>query len=231
VADIANPGLPLDFVSMSDRDQAAEERDRQAEGRDVAAQARDDLVVDGAEPGSVEREMAATDRSAGARDRAAAARDRESARHDLAHAGIDDLTGAMGRAVGRAAIRREMDRAERTGEQMVLAFVDAVGLKSINDTRGHRAGDRVLQDIASNLKQDLRSYDLIARVGGDEFVCTHLGQSADQVHSRYGLALRHLAEDSADAEMTVGLATLRAGDSLDDLVDRADQAMLADRRS
>jgi diguanylate cyclase (GGDEF)-like protein len=231
VSDTPNPKHPLDSISISDRDRAAEERDRQADGRDAVAQARDDLVVDEAGEGSIERGLAATERSAGARDRAAAARDRESARHDLAYAGIDDLTGAMGRSVGLAAVRREMDRAERTGEQLVLAFVDAVGLKAINDTRGHRAGDRVLEDIATGLKQDLRSYDLVARIGGDEFLCTHLGQSTDQVHLRYGVVSRHLAAESAGAKMTVGLATLRAGDSLDELVDRADQAMLADRRS
>jgi diguanylate cyclase (GGDEF)-like protein len=230
VADNANPESSPDPIAMSDRDHAAEERDRKAAGRDAAAAARDDLFADGAGPGSTERAMAATDRSAGARDRAAAARDRESARRDLAHAGIDDLTGAMGRGMGLAAVRREMDRVERTGEQMVLSFVDAVGLKSVNDTRGHRAGDRMLEDIASNLKQDLRSTDLIARVGGDEFVCAHSGQSTAQVRSRYGIVSRHLAEESAGARMTVGLATLRAGDSLDELVDRADQAMLRDRR-
>ena len=137
----------------------------------------------------------------------------------------------MGRGVGLAAVRREMDRAERTGEQLVLSFVDTVGLKAINDTRGHRAGDRVLEAIATSLKQDLRSYDLVARVGGDEFVCTHLGQSTAQVDARYGLLSRRLAEESNGARVTVGLATFRAGDSLGDLVDRADQAMLADRRS
>ena len=136
----------------------------------------------------------------------------------------------MGRAVGLAAVRREMDHAERTGEQLVLAFVDTVGLKEINDTWGHGAGDRVLEDVAAGLKEDLRSYDLVARIGGDEFVCTHPGQSAEQVDSRYGELSRRLTAGSTGARMRVGLATLRAGDSLGELVDRADQAMLADRR-
>lgn len=222
---------PLDSILPSDRDRAAEERDREAEGRDAAAQARDDVAVDRTPEGAAERERAASDRSAGARDRAAAARDRESARHELAYAGIDHLTGALGRGVGLAAVRREMDRAERTGEQLVLAFVDTVGLKAINDTRGHAAGDRALEAVATTLKQGLRSYDLVARVGGDEFVCTHLGQSKEQVDARYGVLSRKLAAGSNGARVTVGLATLREGDSLGELVDRADQAMLADRRT
>jgi diguanylate cyclase (GGDEF)-like protein len=226
---VSEERLP-DSISLSDRDQAAEERDRQAEGRDVAASVRADLVAAGTDEGSIERDFAATDRTAGAKDRAAAARDRESARHELAYAGLDHLTGAMARGVGLAAIRREMDRAERTGEPLVLAFVDTVGLKAINDTRGHGAGDRVLEDVATSLKQDVRSYDLVARIGGDEFVCTHLGQSADQVAARYDGVSGRLAEGSNGARVTVGLATLRPGDSLGELMERADRAMIADRR-
>jgi diguanylate cyclase (GGDEF)-like protein len=215
---------------MSVRDQAAEERDREAEGRDVAAQARDDLVAGGGAH-SIQRSLAALDRSNAARDRAQAARDRESARYELAFEGIDSLTGAMGRRVGLAAVQREMDRAERTGEPFVLAFVDTVGLKAINDTKGHAVGDQVLQDIAGCVKQDRRSYDLVARIGGDEFVCTHSDQSIAQAETRYASLALRLAEQSSDAKMSVGLAALQAGDSLTELVDRADQAMLGTRRS
>jgi diguanylate cyclase (GGDEF)-like protein len=230
MAVIVDQERSLDPISMSVRDQAAEERDREAEERDAAAQARDGLIADGTGEGSIQRALAAMDRINARRDRAQAARDRESARHDLAYAGIDPLTGAMGRGVGLAAIRREMDRAERTGERLVLAYVDAVGLKAINDTSGHTVGDRLLEDIATSLKQDLRPYDLVARVGGDEFVCTHLGQGIDQIAVRYSLLSHHLATKAGGAKMTVGLAALQPGDSLRELVERADLAMIAGRR-
>jgi diguanylate cyclase (GGDEF)-like protein len=220
----------LDFVSMSDRDRAAEERDREAEGRDLAAQGRDDIAGATGER-SIVRALAAMDRHIGARDRAAAAADRESARRDLASAGLDDLTGAMGRRAGLAAIQREMDRAERSGEELVLAFVDTVGLKEINDTKGHAAGDRVLEAIATTMKEDLRCHDFLVRVGGDEFVCTHSGQDAAQLDARYEALSGLLAAAASDARMTVGLAALRSGDSLGELIDRADRAMLAVRRS
>jgi diguanylate cyclase (GGDEF)-like protein len=215
---------------MSDRDQAAEERDRDAERRDVAAQARDDVVAGKGER-SIARALAALDRDNGARDRASAADDRESSRRELASAGLDDLTGAMGRRSGLAAIQREMDRAERSGEELTLAFVDTVGLKAINDTRGHAAGDRVLEAIATAIGDDLRSYDLLVRIGGDEFVCSHSGQDAAQLDARYEGVSRLLDAGESGAKMTVGLAALRPGDSLGELVERADQAMLVDRRT
>jgi diguanylate cyclase (GGDEF)-like protein len=215
---------------MSDRDRAADERDREAEKRDVAAEARDEIVT-GAGKRSIARGLAAMDRDNGARDRASAAADRESARQELAAAGTDGLTGAMGRRSGLAAIQREMDRADRNGEEVTLAFVDTVGLKAINDRDGHAAGDRVLETIAATIRQDLRSYDLLVRIGGDEFICAHSGQDSARLVSRYEVLSRFLAGGASGARMTVGLATLRRGESLGELIERADQAMLADRRS
>jgi diguanylate cyclase (GGDEF)-like protein len=221
----------LDATRASDRDTAAELRDRAAEDRDFAAQVRDGVAAVGqSHPYSHQRELAARDREEAARDRRHAARDRESASHELANHGVDSLTGVMGRRVGLAAVQREMDRSERNGESLVLAFVDTVGLKAINDTRGHAAGDRVLQDVAGCITDDLRSYDLVTRVGGDEFVCTLSGQSVAQAGVRYEKMSLRLAERSSGARMTVGLAALQAGDSLGELVDRADQAMIVARR-
>jgi diguanylate cyclase (GGDEF)-like protein len=218
-------------VWLSDRDAAAERRDRAAEDRDFAAKVRDGVAAVGEnQPRSEERELAARDREEAARDRVHAARDRELASDELANEGIDSLTGAMGRRVGLAAIQREMDRAERSGESLVVAFVDTLGLKAINDSQGHAAGDRALQDVAGCIRSDLRSYDLVTRVGGDEFVCTLSGQSLAEAGARYKKMAVHLAMGPTGAGMTVGLAALRAGDSLESLVDRADRAMIGSRR-
>jgi len=136
----------------------------------------------------------------------------------------------MRRRVGLAAVQREMDRAERTGDLLVLAFVDTIGLKAINDTQGHGAGDQVLRDVAGCLTSDLRAYDIVTRVGGDEFVCTHSGQTIAQVDARYEEVSRRLAQRSSGARMRVGVAMRQKGDSLEELVDRADQAMIGARR-
>jgi hypothetical protein len=79
---------------------------------------------------SEDRELAADDREEAAKDRAHAARDRELASLDLANEGIDSLTGVLGRRVGLTALQREIGRAERSGESLVVGFVDAVGLKA-----------------------------------------------------------------------------------------------------
>lgn len=174
--------------------------------------------------------MARRDRTSSAEDRRASAIDRQAARSDIAQEGIDSLTGVMRRGVGLAAVQREIDRVERSGESLVLAYVDAVGLKAINDSHGHRAGDRVLREIAQTIGEDLRSYDVVARVGGDEFIGTLAGQSLDEVERRYRAIARRLEDRGKGSGFTFGLALRLSGDTVEDLVDRADRAMLADRR-
>lgn len=221
---------PPDGISPSRRDAAAERRDHAAEDRDLTAQVRDELAVEGEQFSADDRRLAARDREAAAADRGQAAADRGAARHELAYEGLDALTGVMRRRVGLAAVQREMDRSERTGEPLVLAFVDTVGLKAINDTHGHREGDRVLREIAGCITEDLRSYDSVTRIGGDEFVCTLSGQTVAQARQRYNEISRRLAAHSARAQMTVGLAEFEPGDTLGELIDRADRAMIGARR-
>ena len=127
---------------------------------------------------AAEREAAARDRERAAEDRRQAARDRRAAAEELAREGVDHLTGALRRRVGLGAIQREIDRTRRTGERLVVAFVDVDGLKTVNDTEGHAAGDELLREVARSITQHLRSYDVIARFGGDEFVCSLSGQDA-----------------------------------------------------
>ncbi len=212
------------------RDLTAAARDLAADRRDEAARARDEEAASGGPLSANERRIAARDRAAAAKDRQAAAEDRRAAHRDLTDAGVDALTGVMGRGVGLAALEREVARAERTGESLVLAFVDVVGLKRINDTRGHREGDRVLREVAASLTSDLRAYDIVARVGGDEFVCALPGETVEGARRRYGEIADRLAESGDGASFTVGLVAYRAGESLETLIDRADRSMLAARR-
>jgi putative two-component system response regulator len=170
------------------------------------------------------------DRRGASEDRRQSVRDRESAGHELAREGVDSLTGVLRRRVGLAAVQREMDRAERIGGTLILAFVDVVGLRQVNDTRGRRAGDTVLEDIADCISKELRSYDLVARIGGHQFICALPGQSLREADARYTLIASRLSERGSDARMTVGLAARQSGDSLDQLLERADQAMFKARR-
>jgi diguanylate cyclase (GGDEF)-like protein len=159
----------------------------------------------------------------------AAADDRRAAHRDLTDEGVDTLTGVMRRGVGLAAIEREIGRAERTGEPLVLVFVDTVALKWTNDTRAHRQGDRVLREVADCLTADLRSYDVVTQMGGDEFLCALSGQTVAEAGLRCEQISARLAERGNGSSITVGLAAHRKGDSVEALIDRADQAMLAAR--
>jgi diguanylate cyclase (GGDEF)-like protein len=197
----------LRLRAVRDRKRAGESRDRAATQRDAAA----------------------ADREHAARDRAQASRDRASMSEQLVIEGIDHLTGALRRRTGMLAIKREMDRTKRSEEPLLLAFIDVDGLKIINDTRCHPAGDAVLRSVAECLREGLRSSDVILRFGGDEFICSLAGQDVAGGQQRMDEISAKLAEDADGQTISVGLAERRADESLDGLIVRADTAMIVRR--
>ena len=140
---------------------AAGQRKRAREYRVQAAEHRAQAARD--------RDSAASDREQGARDRLQALADREALARALAIAEVDPLTGARARAVGLTELDHEIDRSRRTGGALVIVYVDVVGLKRRNDSAGHDAGDRLLKHVVALITQHLRPYDLVVRLGGDEF--------------------------------------------------------------
>lgn len=232
---------PTHKTETNDRDRVAEARDRMADERDRVADARDRAAAQrdragrrfsSGDPGrcAEDRERAAGDRAEAARDRAGAAGDRERAAGERAQAGIDGLTGALRRERGMVDLAREIDRARRSEGCLVLAFVDVDGLKATNDAEGHAAGDELLRDVAGALRGALRSYDLIVRFGGDEFLCALPGANLESAGQRFDDVTRELAERNARASVSTGLAELEDADTLDRLTARADAALYAGRR-
>jgi diguanylate cyclase (GGDEF)-like protein len=164
---------------------------------------------------------AATMREEAARDRRAAALLRHQAALDRAAASTDVLTGALNRRAGLVALQNEIDRCRREDTHLVLGFVDVDGLKQVNDGRGHLAGDELLAEVANGLRASVRSYDVIMRFGGDEFVYSFAGASLDDALQRFSAmrtTLAHLNGDSVSA----GFAELVADDTLEGLIGRAD---------
>jgi diguanylate cyclase (GGDEF)-like protein len=185
----------------------------------------------------LDRNTALADRGAGASDRTRAELDRDTALSDRgasaserASSSVDHLTGAYLRGTGIVELEREIARARRSDQTLTLAFVDVDRLKTINDTRGHAAGDRLLIDVANSFKAHLRSHDLIIRYGGDEFVCVLSGLSMTDATTRLALITEALAEAPEHGSVTVGLAQLNRDDSPEDLVARADAALYRERR-
>jgi diguanylate cyclase (GGDEF)-like protein/PAS domain S-box-containing protein len=225
------------FRGAAVRDSVANARDRAAEARDAAAARRDrDLE---------RREQNAADRARAARWRKLAAADRERAAEDRFHAAnyrieaqeertallgqlavseADALTGARARAPGLKDLEEEINRAERSSAALAVAYVDVAGLKLVNDTQGHSAGDALLKLAAAVMRDHLRSYDVIIRVGGDEFVCVMSGATVEAAHQRLG----EIQADAAAAGVGIkfGIASLRPGDGPSDLIERADADLL-----
>jgi diguanylate cyclase (GGDEF)-like protein len=165
-----------------------------------------------------------------AADRELAAADRLRAAEYLLDSYRDELTGALQRRSGCEQLRAETDRAHRTGSGLAVMFVDVDGLKSLNDTIGHAAGDRLLAAVGAALRCSLRSYDIVVRYGGDEFVCALPGGTAAIVQQSSTRALRALAQQMPGATFSTGQSQLQPGEALESAIQRAD-ADLYQRRS
>ncbi|HEX6117500.1 MAG TPA: GGDEF domain-containing protein [Solirubrobacterales bacterium] len=215
-------------LSSEARDKAAEVRDRQAEAYEKAFGARTSEAAVRKAAAS-DRARAAADRAAAAADRAQAGKDREWARAELEMAQLDDLTGVYRRELGIAVIQREIDRARRSDGRLVLAFIDVDGLKAVNDGDGHAAGDALLIAATASIQAELRSYDPVVRFGGDEFVCAIGGTDLESAAERFEAIARRFAETGKGRSITVGLAALRPEDSIEDLLERGDEDLLASR--
>ena len=119
---------------------------------------------------------------------------------------IDSLTGIMTRGAFRQAVTEIIRLAARSGQALVLAYVDLDDFKAINDTRGHAEGDRVLQAVASALTKNVRRTDLVGRLGGDEFAV--LLPDTNEAGAREVLdKIRvHLAKTASDYSWPIGFS-------------------------
>jgi diguanylate cyclase (GGDEF)-like protein len=159
----------------------------------------------------------------------AAKRERERLEAELESAHLDGLTGAYRREMGALAITHEIERMRRSGGELVLAFVDVDGLKAVNDRAGHAAGDRALQAVVRHIRGQLRPFDPIVRYGGDEFVCVLSGTHLAEAEHRFA-SIAAAIKGEAGLGISVGFASLTAGDTAEVLVERADAAMLQVKR-
>lgn len=165
-----------------------------------------------------------------------ARRARHLARRAEREAETDPLTGLLNRRGLEIRLAGELERARRYGRPVSIAYVDVVGLKSVNDGHGHGSGDAVLANVASALLAGSRDGDLVARVGGDEFAVALVEQDRAGAE-RFGERLRTRAR-VARAELglvspwdvTVGVAAFPAdGEACNDLLAAADRRLYEQR--
>jgi diguanylate cyclase (GGDEF)-like protein len=142
----------------------------------------------------------------------------------------DYLTGTANAAHFSEMAVRELRRARRSRRPLSIAFVDIDDFKQINDQYGHPAGDRVLQASAKAMRRNVRRGDVVARVGGDEFVL--LFPETDEACAgvliariRQSLA-EELQREGFQVSLSVGIATFAVPPlSVEEMVSAADQAM------
>jgi diguanylate cyclase (GGDEF)-like protein len=148
----------------------------------------------------------------------------------------DFLTGVLNARYFRELAQMEINRSFRYKRTFTIAFIDVDNFKTINDTFGHATGDTVLRAIATNIKTHLRKTDLVARVGGDEFVVllTETGQQkAPIAFSKMQRALlKEMDEKGWGVTFSIGVLTLTAPTiSVDEMLGRADQLMYVVKNS
>ena len=148
----------------------------------------------------------------------------------LAHQ--DSLVALPNRRGFMRELERLVDRAKRYEETSALLYVDLDGLKMINDTFGHKAGDEALIQVAQLLVGGIRRSDVVARIGGDEFGIL-LGH-ADEVsaHETAGRLVDLIADcdfmhdgDALPLSVAIGVATITADDEPECIMARADEEM------
>lgn len=136
----------------------------------------------------------------------------------------------------RRGFMRELDRliarVDRYGISAAMLFVDVDGLKMINDTLGHRAGDEALIQIANLLSKGVRHSDVVARIGGDEFGILLESSDADAAHETAARLIEQISScevlhdgEALPLSVAIGVGMIDALDTAEAVMERADEAM------
>lgn len=148
----------------------------------------------------------------------------------FAQARKDILTGLPNRFVFEERIGSITEQASRHGHPLTLAALDLDHFKAVNDSMGHLMGDRVLQQVAVALKQQIRLTDLLVRMGGDEFLLvlpdTNM-KAARHLAERLCVAVEELniVTDAGKLAVSIGLSEWKTGMDLDAWLERADDIL------
>jgi diguanylate cyclase (GGDEF)-like protein len=150
---------------------------------------------------------------------------------------IDPLTDILNRRGLERELKRSLAHVKRYGASAALVYLDLDGFKRTNDRFGHAAGDAVLKAVAMVLNRHIRESDVVARVGGDEFVlllwsCSEAAALAKAEAVELAIARMTVPHDEAVLQVgaSCGVTPLLPLDRPDILLDRADRAMYARKR-
>ncbi len=153
------------------------------------------------------------------------------------YATYDELTGVFNRRVGLDLLEREMVSSHREVSTFTVCFIDVNGLKVVNDTFGHDAGDELIKSVVSVATKEMRSGDIICRLGGDEFLLLFKAcdmRNAKKIKKRMEDRFVELnKEPRRQYDISVSYGMLEYGRdvqlSVQELIHRADQRMYEDK--
>jgi diguanylate cyclase len=144
----------------------------------------------------------------------------------------DDLTGLFNRRYIMEVLSRQKALADRGHVGFTLCYCDLDHFKRVNDRFGHQRGDELLKEFGTLAGQVVRAVDFVARFGGEEFLLVLVDADAEEarrVATRLGDRTRGLRVDNGDGgwqlTVSVGIAEFRPGESVEDVIQRADRAL------
>jgi diguanylate cyclase (GGDEF)-like protein/PAS domain S-box-containing protein len=151
----------------------------------------------------------------------------------------DDLTGLYNRRGFIALAAQELKMADRLKKGIFILYADLDGLKTINDTLGHKEGDRAIKETAIILKETFRNSDIIGRIGGDEFVIIPIGTAGDNLEVITSRLQKNIVIQNETIDRTyklslsVGIAYYDPENplSIDELLTLADAGMYEQKRN
>lgn len=145
---------------------------------------------------------------------------------------VDDVTGVANRRYSNMALEARIQEFKRYDWPFGLIFVDIDRFKRINDQYGHNHGDQVLRVVAGTIAANLRSHDFVGRWGGDEFIVlltqiepsrvVHIANRLGRLIATSGVSV---AGKSSRATASLGVTVVRADDTLESIIERADKLM------
>lgn len=157
---------------------------------------------------------------------------REKLREERQRALTDTLTELPNREAWDNRLKFEHDRWRRYGHPITLCVLDIDHFKQVNDSYGHKAGDKVLQLVARALQERLRTTDFVARYGGEEFVVLLPETPLEVAHTVIDDLRQHIAQlpfhfqgQPVNVTFSAGLSWFREGLDLDEVFDEADKAL------
>ncbi|PJI85028.1 response regulator receiver modulated diguanylate cyclase [Yoonia maricola] len=165
---------------------------------------------------------------------------RDTVRNGLNAAVTDPLTGLFNRRYVEPHLARLAEQSRKSKRELAVMMIDIDHFKAVNDTHGHAAGDRVLVELADRLRENLRAVDLVARMGGEEFLVAMPGTSvidarlaADRLRALVNTTPFELGDDLPAIKMTVSVGVAVSGQTktetiaVNKMCDQADRALYA----